>query len=85
MHNKGSRRQEGQDREGKNIVGNRDVRSVERADELLVSQRPSTSSAQLCLRTSSFSWVTSDLEVGGRICTPATVKPFIPQNILKEI
>ena len=22
-------------------------------------------------------------EVGGRICTLATVKPFIPQNILK--
>ena len=45
-----------------------------------MSQWPSISSAQLCLRTSSCSWVTFYEEVGGRICTPATVKPFIPQN-----
>ena len=58
-------------------------KTCQRVEELLVSQRPSISSAQLCLRTSSCSWVTSYSEVGGRICTPATVKPFIPQNIPK--
>ena len=40
-----------------------------------MSQRPSISSAQLCLWTSSCSWVTSYEEVGGRISTPATVNP----------
>ena len=34
-----------------------------------------------CLRMSSCNWVTFYLEVGGRICTPATAKPFIPQNV----
>ena len=34
-------------------------KTCQRAYELLVSQRPSISSAQLCLRTSSCSWVTS--------------------------
>ena len=60
-------------------------KTCQRAEELLVSQRPSICSAQLCLRTSSCSWVTSYEEVGGRICTLATVKPFILQNILKAL
>ena len=55
-------------------------KTCQRAEELLVSQRLSISSVQLCLRMSSCSWVTFYEEVGGRICTPATVKPFIPQN-----
>ena len=58
-------------------------KTCQRAEEILVSQRPSISSAQLCLRTSSWSWATFAEEVGGRICTPATGKPFIPQNILE--
>ena len=60
-------------------------RTCQRVEELLVSQRPSISSAQLCLRTSSYSWVTSYEEVGGRICTPATVEPLIPQKISQQI
>ena len=58
-------------------------KTCQRAEELLVSQQPSISGARLCLRTSSCSWVTSYLEVAVRICTPATGKPFIPQNIPK--
>ena len=50
-----------------------------------MSQRPSISRAQLCLRmSSSCSWVTFFEEVGGRICIPATVKLFIPQNTKKR-
>ena len=60
------------------------IKTSQRAEELLVNQRPSISSAQLCLQTSSCSWVTSYSEVGGRTCTPATVKPFIPQNVPKS-
>ena len=56
-------------------------KTSQRAEELLVSQRPSIYSAQLCLPTSSCSWVTFIQEVGGRICTTATVEPFIPQNV----
>ena len=60
-------------------------KTCQRVEELLVSQRPSISSAQLCLRMVCCSWVTFYKEVGGRICTPATVKPFIPQNIPKAL
>ena len=45
---------------------------------------PCLSGAQLCLQMSSCSWVPLSKEVVGRICTLATVKPFIPQNILKD-
>ena len=48
-----------------------------------MSQQSSISSAQLCLQTSSYSWGTFYEELGGRICTLATVKPFTPENILK--
>ena len=58
-------------------------KTYQRVEELLVSQRPSIYCAQLCLRTSSCSLVTIFEEIGGRICTPATVKPFIPQNTQK--
>ena len=54
------------------------------AEALLVSQMLSIYLAQLYLRTSSCSCVTF-LEVGGRICTPATVKPFTLQNIRKPL
>jgi len=59
-----------------------------RVEELLVSQRSSISSAQLCLRTFSCSWVTSNSDVGGRICTSSAIIPFVLQNIpeaLKKI
>ena len=59
-------------------------KTCQRAEELLVNQRPSISSAQLCLRTSSCSWVTFYEEVGGRIWTPATIKPFIPKTFQKQ-
>ena len=55
----------------------------QKVEEFLVSKQPSISSAQLCLRMSSCSWVNFYEKVGGRICTPATAKPFIPQNIPK--
>ena len=45
-------------------------KTCQRVEELLVRQRPSISSAQLCVRTSSCSWVTSNEEGGGKICTP---------------
>ena len=57
-------------------------KTCQRVEELLVSQQPSISRAQLCMRTASCSWVTF-LGVGGRICTPATVKPFSLQNTRK--
>ena len=48
-----------------------------------MSKQPSISSAQLSadvlLQLGYFDFQ----EVGGRICTLATVKPFTPQNILK--
>jgi len=58
-------------------------KTCQRVEELLVSQWPSISSAQLYLRKSSCSWVTFDWEVGGRICTPATVKSFTQENTRK--
>ena len=58
--------------------------NLQQGTSSIVSQCTSIFSALLCLQTSSYSWVTFYLffsEVGGRICTPATAKPCIPQNI----
>ena len=58
------------------------IKTCRRAEELLVSQRPFISDARLCvdvlLQLGYFLF-----GVGGRICTPATIKSFIPQNVQK--
>ena len=60
--------------------------NCQRVEELLVSQWPSIFSAQLCLRTSSCSWVTFFFsEVGGTICTLANVKAFTQQNTKRNL
>ena len=60
-------------------------KTCQRAEELLVSQRPSISSAQLCQRTSTCSWVTFFfLEVDGRLRHSLGVVSLISVHALTE-
>ena len=65
------------------LTGRMNKKTCQMVEDVLMSQRPSISSAELYLWMSSCICATFYEEVGGMICSPATIKPFILQNIPK--